>query len=251
MNKKLLAILVAALVLVGATACGTNNDPKETLPPVGGDTIVDSTGVVVPGTDANGSSTYETIPVEPETSKPIEVNPTFVDKSLTVVVIAGRGTVRNQPNMTEESKIAWPAEGTQLKVTGESADWYRLSYGESVGYITKAIVADAAALEGFTPVEETITVTGDVNVRSYPSADSDYSIRTSLKSGATVTRVGVGEKWSRIRITMTEKNEAGEDVEVVREYYINNNYIKAPETVAGTEATTNAATEASTETPAA
>ncbi len=249
MNKKLLVMLVAALVLVSAASCGKNRGKdNETLPPADEETTIDSTGdyIVVTGTDAEGNTTIETIPVEPETDRPIETNPTFVDKTLKVVVIANRGTVRKNPDMNEDSKIAWPAEGTELNVTGESNDWYRLSYGEGVAYITKSIVADAAGLEGFTEVNETVTVTGDVHVRSYPSADSDYSIRGSFKSGATVTRVGIGEKWSRVLFTVSVETESGDKEEVVKEYYINNNYIKTPETVAESTADSAAETNADT-----
>ncbi len=241
MNKKLLALLVAGLVLVSAVACTENPDNPETLPPPESG---ESESYIVIGTDESGNDV--TTPVVPETDKPIEVNPTFADKTLKVVVIANRGTIRNAPDLSEESKVAWPAEGTELNVTGESVDWYRISYGENTCYITKAIVADAAGLEGFTAVEnETVTVVGDVNVRSYPSADSDYSIRGSLKSGTTATRVAVGETWSKILFTVKVEVETGDPVEVQKEYYIHNNYIKVAETDTGAaESETVASTEA-------
>ncbi len=253
MNKKLLVMLVAALVLVSAVACGKDKDKdkdKETLPPAGNDSSADTTDegyIVITGTDAEGNTTVETVLPTPDTEKPFEENPTFTDASLTVVVIANTGTVRSNPDLKEESKIDWREEGTELTVTGESADWYRLSYGEGVAYITKSIVADKAGLEGFTATNDTVTATGDVNVRSYPSADSDYSIRGSLKAGATATRVAVGEKWSRILFTMTVQKENGETEEVVKEYYIHNNYIKASEAPAESAAETTAETDAATE----
>ncbi len=234
MKKKLLVLLAAGLVLVSLAACGDDETPAgdDTLaPPVSGESSDDTAADTTVTTDNNGNTVTDPV----VDTDPIEVNPTFVDKSMTVVVISYTGVVRNAADMTEESKMAWPTEGTTLTVTGESNDWYRLSYGEGVAYISKAVVADAAVLSTFTAVEnEEVTLIGDVNVRSYPSADSEYSKRGALKSGTTVTRVAVSENWSRILFTVTTEVETGDPIETVKEYYIHNNYIKATETEADT-----------------
>ncbi len=227
MKKTLFVLLAAALVLVSATACSQDpeNPGDDTLAPAVSGDESDS------GAESNPDSSDESGSLDAETDRPLETNPTFIDKSLTVVVIASNGTIRNNPDQTEESKIAWPSEGTELTVTGESTDWYRLNYKDGVvAYITKSITGDVALLEGFTDVEdEQVVVTGEVvNVRYFPSAHSEYSIRGQLTAGTVVTRVAVGESWSRILFTETVASESGDSTtQVVKEYYIHNDYIEA------------------------
>ncbi len=258
MKKTLFVMLVAALVLVSAASCGGDenskkNPPKDTLAPAesGIPAESDDESTLTPGVNDTTAA---------ETEKPIEVNPTFDDVSLTAVVfVKGHGTIRNNPDLSTESAIAWPEEGTELTVTGESIDWYRLSYNDGVAYISKSIAGDVAVINAFTEVEdEQITLTGNVHVRSYPYVGK-YSERGTLNAGTTVTRVAVSENWSRILFTETVEAESGDPVEVVKEYYITNDYIKtaetnaetsaetAGETSAATEATTEATTDASTE----
>ncbi len=258
MNKRLFAALVAALLLVSATACTKEPDDNETLaPPESGssestsDNYIDGTE-----TDTNGNIVTETsAETSAETEKPIEVNPTFKEVNKTVVVFAENGTVRAEANLASAAK-GYQVAGDMLTATGESNDWYRLSYGEEneVAYIAKTIAGDAADLEGFTEINDTVTITDNINVRSFPIV-TKYSYRGNLAKGDTVTRVAVGKEWSRILFTETVKAEDGTETEVTKVYYIHNDYIKtdetttesATETAAATETTTESATEAATE----
>ncbi len=261
MNKKLLVVLVAGLLLVSAVSCGRNKKPsgdnKDTFP--GNlDTLNPSESyIVIEGTDASGNvvTSIEPVTTAPEVDvfDPSEQNPTFTAVEKKIVVITAVATIRDQTVVNDSTGVSWPKEGTILDATGESTNWYRISRDGKELYIAKSTVADAAALEGFTKVEnETITIStgnagGAVNVRSYPSSESDKTIRGSLKEGATATRVAVGEKWSRILFEVEETDKDGNKVKVTKEYYISNDCIKTDD---GTAAGTDAATDAPTDTAA-
>lgn len=230
MNKKFLALLTAALVLLCTVACTNNtNTPEETLPPFSGETES--------GTEAQGTTAETTA----ETTIPDEIDPTFADVSLKVVVLPERATIRNAPDKSTGSEVAWPAEGTELTVTGESEQWYRLSYGGEVRYIRKSLVAPASALEGFTAINDTVVVNTNANIRSYPLVDS-YTVRLSVKAGTELERVAVGAEWSRVKVTVTVEGESGQETQVVKEYYISNSCIDA-ETVTSAETGTETVTE--------
>ncbi len=240
MNKKAFIALLAALLLLSATACNNTGKDTETT---GGETDSrdpNESYIVIPGTDANGNDvTYiEPVTKEPEDPgfDPTENAPTFVDCSKEVVVFAGRATVRTATNIhDDQNAVGWPSEGRVLTATGESDNWYRINYKvgdkDTVCYIAKTVAADAAALEGFTAVSEEVEVAVDaVNVRSYPSTKSDLSIRGSLKKGTKVTRIGVSENWSKILYEVVSETETGADgkpVTVRKEYYVSNDCLSS------------------------
>jgi hypothetical protein len=248
MNKKLLIILTAALLLVSATACNQGaTDPKDTS-----DTRdPNESYIVVPGTDEFGNDvTYlQTVPQEPEANDPSEQNPTFVDVTKKVVVFTAVATVRTETVLSANNAVGWPQEGKILDVTGESDNWYRINYpvnGENqTCYIAKTVAADASVLDAFTACEEQEVEISEaaVNVRSYPSTASNNSIRGSLKKGTKVIRIATSENWSRIKyevVSETETDANGNAKVEIKEYYVSNDCIKVPE----------AATEAPTEAPA-
>ena len=248
MNKKLLVLLTAALLLVSATACNSNPGNTDTS----GDTAENTKdSYIVVGTDEFGSDVTAQAPntQEPEESQfdPSEQNPTFVDVSKKVVVFTAVATVRTSTVLAENNAVGWPQEGRVLDVTGESENWYRIMYdvnGEAQEcYIAKTVAADASVLDAFTPCEEEEVEISEaaVNVRSYPSTASDNSIRGSLAKGTKVIRVAVSEKWSRIKFEVTSETETdaeGKPVMEVKEYYISNDCLVAPTTA--TEAPTEA-----------
>ena len=247
MNKKLLALILAGLLVASVTACtnkpGNNDDTSDTP-----DDTKDS--YIVVGTDDNGNDITEVVTQEPVTEPfdPSETNPTFVDVTKKIVVFAGVATVRTSTVLAENNAVGWPSEGKLLDVTGESENWYRITYSvdgeDKECYIAKTVAADAAALDGFTDVEEEVIITVDaVNVRSYPSAASTLSVRGSLKKDTKVTRVAVSENWSRILfevVSETETDAEGNAKVEIKQYYVSNDCRKVVE----------AATETPTETPA-
>ena len=251
MNKKLLALLLAGLLVAAMTACTDKNPNDETNDSQGNP----EDSYIVIGTDENGNDVTEIPNQEPVTDAfdPSETNPTFVDVTKKVVVFAGVATVRTSTVLADNNAVGWPSEGKLLDVTGESENWYRITYtvdGEDKEcYIAKTVAADAAALDGFTDVEEEkVEITVDaVNVRSYPSAASTLSVRGSLKKGAQVTRVAVSENWSRIIFEMvseTETDAEGNAKVEIKQYYVSNDCLKV------VEETTEAPTEAPTDAPA-
>lgn len=239
MNKKLLALLLAGLLVAATTACTKPDEGNET-----GDNTNDTEGnYIVIGTDAEGNDITEIPTTQPENPGIDEPNPTFVDVTKKVVVFSAVATVRTSTVLADNNAVGWPSEGRELDVTGESENWYRINYtvdGETkTCYIAKTVAADAAALEGFTAVEEEVEITVEaVNVRSYPSTASELSIRGSLKKGAKVTRVGVSENWSRIFyeiVSETETDAEGNPKVEIKQYYVSNDCLKLVETETETE----------------
>ena len=246
MNKKLLALLLAGLLVASVTACTKPGNTDDTTD----DTNNPDDSYIVVGTDENGNDVTEAVTQEPADTSfdPSETDPVFVDVTKKVVVFAGVATVRTSTVLAENNAVGWPSEGKLLDVTGESDNWYRITYtvdGEDKEcYIAKTVAADASVLDGFTAVEEEEVeiIVDAVNVRSYPSAASTNSIRGSLKKGAKVTRVAVSENWSRIIyevVSETETDAEGNAKVEIKQYYVSNDCIQAPE-AATTEETTEA-----------
>jgi hypothetical protein len=243
MNKKLLALLLAGLLVASMAACTPNKPNDDTTD--SGNTPEDS--YIVIGTDENGNDVTEIPSKEPETDPfdPSETNPTFVDVTKKVVVFASVATVRTSTVLADNNAVGWPSEGKLLDVTGESENWYRITYSvdgeDKECYIAKTVAADASALDGYTDVEEEVEIIVDaVNVRSYPSTASNLSVRGSLKKGAKVTRVAVSEKWSRIFfevVSETETDAEGNAKVEIKQYYVSNDCLKV------VEATTTEAAE--------
>lgn len=232
MNKKLIALLLAGILAAAAmTACTAGGNGTET----GDGTRDPNESYIVVGTDADGNTvTRVEIPtVEPENpaNDPSEDNPTFVDVSKKVVVFTYAATVRSSTVVAENNGVGWPSEGRVLDVTGESTNWYRINYNDQVCYIVKTAVADAAVLDTFTEVNEEVVVSVNaVNVRSYPSTEGD-NIRGSLKKGATVTRIGISDKWSCILFEVPsekETDENGNPKMETKHYYVSNDCITLP-----------------------
>ena len=250
MNKKLLVLLLAGLLVASVTACtknpgeGNDTDDSTSAPDTNG-------SYIVIGTDENGNDVTELHTQEPNNPAfdPSEPNPTFVDVTKKVVVFTAVATVRTSTVIADNNAVGWPSEGKILDVTGESENWYRISYavnGESqTCYIAKTVAADASALDGFTAVEEEVVVSEEVvNVRSYPSTASDKSIRGVLKKCDKVTRIAISEKWSRIFyevVSETETDADGKPKVDIKQYYVSNDCLKAPEelTETSTEAASN------------
>ncbi|MBR5123658.1 MAG: hypothetical protein IKU90_00880, partial [Clostridia bacterium] len=131
MTKKLLALLLAGLLVTAITACGKDDPTAET-----GDSTSDGNAeesYIVVGTDEQGNDVTDVITVTteaPETDAfdPSETNPTFTDVNKKIVVFAGVATVRTSTTISESNGVGWPSEGRILDATGESDNWYRITY---------------------------------------------------------------------------------------------------------------------------
>ena len=254
MNKKLIALLLAGLLVASFTACNDNQGSTDDTSADNADT---TDNYIVIGTDEEGNDITEAItnePVDDPGFDPTETDPVFTDVTKKVVVFASVATVRTSTVLADNNAVGWPSEGRILDVTGESENWYRITYAvdgeEKECYIAKTVAADADVLDAFTSVEEEEVeiIVEAVNVRSYPSSASSNSIRGSLKKGTKVTRVAVSENWSRIIyevVSETETDAEGKPVVEIKQYYVSNDCIQAPEA-----ATTEAPAEETTEAPA-
>lgn len=248
MNKKLFAILTAALLLLSATACNGNSEDVTTG---SADTKDPEGSYIVVGTDESGNPVTSITPgtTEPDTEgfDPTEDNPVFTDVTMKVVVVSSVATVRSTTQVVENNAVGWPSEGKLLDVTGESANWFRITYNvngeDQVCFIAKTVAADASVLDSFTVLEnqEEVEIAVDaVNIRSYPSTDTTLSIRGSLKMGDKVFRVAVNDKWSRILyevVSETETDAEGNPKKEIMQYYVSNDCLKVPaaETTAAAE----------------
>lgn len=253
MNKKLLALLLVGLLVVSFAAC--NKDPGKTEETSkNDDTTLD---YIVVGTDEDGSEVTEPVTTgstEPEFD-PSETNPTFVNVEKKVIIFTNSACIRTATVLADNNIVAWPSEGKVLDVTGESENWYRIDYTvngeEQTCYIAKTVAADAAVLDTFKAIEaEEVVVTADaLNVRSYPSADSNLSIRGSLVKDTKVTRVATNDNWSRILYEVEVTDAEGNKKTETREYYVSSKYVQVVGSDTTAEETTIA--EETTVTPEA
>lgn len=253
MNKKLLSLLLVGLLVAGFAACNKTPDATEET-----SNESDTTGdYIVIGTDEQGNEITEpgtTAPDEPNVD-PSETDPTFVDITKKVVIFTNSACIRTATVLADNNIVSWPAEGKVLDVTGESEKWYRIDYPVNdeiqTCYVAKTVVADADVLDAFQTIEpeEVVVNTTALYVRSYPSAESDLSIRGTLAEGAKVTRVAVSENWSRILFEVEVTDAEGNKTTETKEYYVSSKYVTAPESETTAEETTVA--EETTEAPEA
>jgi hypothetical protein len=226
MNKRVLAVLFAGLVLASAVAC--TKVPSETVTETVGETVPNNPNYVIDASTTADKGSVATSSVSDET---LEADPVFSDVSMTLYVYVANGNIRSKTEtaLTDAAICGYVQEGDTLAATGESMEWYRVLYNEKTCYIRKSIVCDNALIDAFTDVKEQITVSSNVNVRSLPkvieTSGTDLSIRGTLKKGTTVTRTGVGKNWSRILYSYTYTDKDGKSVTEDREYYISNDCI--------------------------
>lgn len=122
--------------------------------------------------------------------------------------VSGTGTVsgmdvrvRSGPG-TSYSILGSCNTGTTLAVTGESGDWYKVSYNGSTGYVYKLYLklGDSGASSGgfsVTAMSDTsASVISAVHMRSGP--DTSYASQRVLSAGTGVTITGESGKWYRV-----------------------------------------------------
>lgn len=266
--KKTLVITLAALLLLSVTACSNNGSETETGVETG-------TGIVFPvGTEGEGSTNSQdtgaetkapgaTVTTEAATEAPDDISEKdaeFQDIKATLYFWVG-ANIRSNTVLDADNIIGTVTEGSILTATGKSEKWYRVDYSGKVGYVSMTVAGDKAILDTFndvTPEEVEITEDG-VRVRTFPSVDGGQNtIIAKLNKGDKVTRIAVGDGWSRIQYVVLSESETGADgkpAKETKEYYVSSEYIKSEAatenateaaTEVVTEATTDAATEAAT-----
>ena len=233
MKKNILIVLFAGLLLLSAAACAPINTPSTDTRET--NTAYDpfpGTQESVPTTPSEtGTSAYVEPATDPVGDNVSEPNAKFADVSKKVIVITAVATVRSDTVIATNNGVGWPKEGTEFDITGESVNWYRLTYAGKTAYISKSVVCDASVLEGFTSVNDTVEISDNVNVRSVPSAASPNSIRGVLMKGTKVARIGVSDKWSIILyevVSETETDITGQRVKEMKHYYVSNDCLVDP-----------------------
>lgn len=245
MNKRIFAIILAGLLLLSATACNPNDNGDGTTADSTKSPVVDGTSAPTYTTETDADGNIITVLEEStkapngststETDNVSEENPTWKDIDTTVYV-ATESNLRSNTVVEDSSKVSEVEAGTTLTATGESDNWYRVTYNEKTLYIAKSVAIDKATLDSFTAIDDEVIVTAEESlyVRLLPNKLSK-AVGVVYKNDK-LTRVAVGEKWSRIVYG------EGEDA---KEYYVSNSYIKS--TTPATETTATADTVATTE----
>lgn len=243
MKKRLFVLLMAGLLLVSMTACG-GDDGKET------DTGSSSESSSL-SSDPLGSSTESTSESGGSSSGSTidQTEADFTDSAMTVSVYANKATLRKKPVVSTSTFVATTNRGDVFTVTGESTHWFRVEvkgYKEiedGTYYLAKNVAGDKAVLDAFEDTDPvTMTVTGNVNLRLFPSADNDS---TRLPSGAYLTKdskvtcIGESNGWSKVLFQSTSDGD-----EEPQAYYVSSKYLKS-EASSETESTSDSTTEAS------
>ncbi len=134
-------------------------------------------------------------------------------QTVTVTSASGTGTVnatyvrvRTGPS-TSHDILDTLDPGTEMAVTGDAGDWYRVAYNGDEGYVYKIYltVSDTAEdtasyvspAEDVSSVDDTTAwVISAVHMRTGP--DTSYTSQRVLDSGTSVTITGSTEKWYRV-----------------------------------------------------
>jgi predicted small secreted protein len=236
MMKKIFALLLAGLMLttLTLTACNDGKDKGKDTDDTEDPGIIEeyetdeegniittepeeTTGKEEPGNQSGNDSNTDI-----SESKP-EIKDSTVKK---IYVFAAQATIRSNTVVEEDSYESTAKKGDILDVTGETTNWYQISYKDKTCYIAKTVAGDNAVLEGFTAVtEKTVTVTTNAKLRSYPTtafneSKNDRTYVETVKAGATLTLVATSAdgKWSRVKCNI-EGIAAGE-------YYISSDCIQ-------------------------
>lgn len=115
----------------------------------------------------------------------------------TVNTIKDPLNVRKQPSV-ESEKIGTVQKGTTITIIGDTDEWYKIIYGDQIGYVSKLYVV----LENETRLEVAVTgvvITKDdpLNVREQPNTNS--KILGTVPKGGTVSIIHDDGEWYEIQ----------------------------------------------------
>ncbi len=87
--------------------------------------------------------------------------------------------------------------GTKMTITGQSGDWYKVSYNGREGYVYKQYLSQSGTATQVTETQNTPAVTtAGVNLREGPS--TAYTSKGVLAKGTAVTITGKSGQWYRV-----------------------------------------------------
>ncbi|MGM9629415.1 SH3 domain-containing protein [Butyricicoccus sp.] len=116
------------------------------------------------------------------------------DVTKTVEITASSLHVRSGPGK-EYKSIGTLRKGKTATVIAETADWYRIEYKDSYGYISKKYAREVTSEKP--SAGKTVTITTDLYVRSGPG--KEYKAIGILKKGKTVEVFEKKNGWYRIK----------------------------------------------------
>lgn len=115
-----------------------------------------------------------------------------------VGVITGNYVRMRSGPSTGYSVLGTYNSGTQMTVTGQSGDWYAVSYNGVSGYVYGQYLsqAQASAVNVTSMTSTPAWTTAGVNLREGPS--TAYTSRQVLPAGTSVTLTGKSDNWYRV-----------------------------------------------------
>ena len=235
-KKRVLALLMAGIILVAATTACSNN-PEENESTTGNGMTV-GTGLVDPtdtledetGDPSNPSKN----PGSSSTNTDInETNPSWTEKAGTVVVISKTAVNVRKDTSTDSEVLGTVKDGDPLEATKYSDNWYCVTYEGETGYISRrrVVEADKALEDSFVEYSAEITVTAETSIwiRRYPVIPEESALKKDLEKhllcgtldhGEKVTCVAKGDGWYKVEFKTDKEGTVDKDGTETRTYYI-------------------------------
>ena len=88
--------------------------------------------------------------------------------------------------------------GTEMTITGESGNWYKVSYGGKDGYVSKDYMTTTKPSSGGSTSQTGYIKGNDVRLRS--GAGTSYSILGTYNNGTPLTITGTSGDWTAVTI---------------------------------------------------
>ena len=88
--------------------------------------------------------------------------------------------------------------GTEMTITGESGNWYKVSYGGKDGYVSKDYMTTTKPSSGGSTSQTGYIKGNDVRLRS--GAGTNYSILGTYNNGTPLTITGTSGNWTAVTI---------------------------------------------------
>lgn len=113
--------------------------------------------------------------------------------------IKGTGVRMRSGASTTSSILGVYNTGTQMTITGESGNWYKVSYSGKDGYVCKDYMTTTKPNNGGGSTSQTGYIKGnDVRLRS--GAGTNYSILGTYNNGTPLTITGTSGDWTAVTI---------------------------------------------------
>ena len=112
--------------------------------------------------------------------------------------IKGTGVRMRSGASTTSSILGVYNTGTEMTITGESGNWYKVSYGGKDGYVRKDYMTTTKPSSGGSTSQTGYIKGNDVRLRS--GAGTSYSILGTYNNGTPLTITGTSGDWTAVTI---------------------------------------------------